>query len=77
MPASAATKGRAAASRRAAIVLSADVSVSTIQNHADIASAPSTSSRLATPQPVLYTAELAHGKQQSTGGLLDGKGAGV
>ena len=45
MPASAATTGRTAASLRAASALSAEVSVSTIQNHADAASAPSTSSR--------------------------------
>ena len=43
--ASAATLGRIAASLRAAIAFSAEVSVSTIQSHADVASAPSTSSR--------------------------------
>jgi len=41
MPASAATTGRTAASLRAAIALSAEVSVATIQNHADVASVPS------------------------------------
>ena len=45
MPASAATTGRTAASLRAAIVLSAEVSVSTIHSRADVASAPSTSLR--------------------------------
>ena len=40
MPASAVTTGRTAASPRAAIAVSADVSVSTIQNHADVAAAP-------------------------------------
>lgn len=45
IPASAATLSRIAASLRAAIAFSAEVSVSTIQSHADVASAPSTSSR--------------------------------
>jgi hypothetical protein len=45
MPASAVTTGRTAPSLRAAIALSAEVSVSTIQNHADVASAPSASPR--------------------------------
>ncbi len=46
IPASAATLGRIAASLRAVtIAFSAEVSVSTIQSHADVASAPSTSSR--------------------------------
>ena len=45
MPASAATTGRAAASLRAAIALSAEVSVSTIHSHADLAPAPSANSR--------------------------------
>jgi hypothetical protein len=45
MPASAATTGRAAASLRAAIIFSAEVSVSTIQNHAGVASALSASLR--------------------------------
>jgi len=45
MPARAATPGRFAASLRTAIAFSAEVSVSTIQSHADVTSAPSTSSR--------------------------------
>ena len=45
MPPSAATTGRTAASLRAAIALSAEVSVSTIHSRADVASAPSTSLR--------------------------------
>ena len=45
IPASTATLGRIAASLRAAIAFSAEVSVSTIQSHADVVSAPSTSSR--------------------------------
>ncbi len=45
MPASAVTTGRTAASLRAAIAFSAEVSVFTIQNHADAASAPSASPR--------------------------------
>jgi hypothetical protein len=43
MPASAATTGRIAASLRAAIACSAEVSVSTIHSRADVASAPSAS----------------------------------
>jgi hypothetical protein len=45
LPASAATTGRTAASLRAAIALSAEVSVSTIHSHADLAPAPSANSR--------------------------------
>jgi hypothetical protein len=49
-PTSAATTGRAEASLRAAIAFSAEVSVSTIQSHADAASAPSASPRQWAPE---------------------------
>ena len=66
MPASAATTGRTAASLRAAIALSAEVSVSTIQSHADVASAPSTSSRQ-WPRSCRKRPTRAHGRPEIAG----------
>ena len=77
MPASAATWGRTAASLRAAIAFSAEVSVSTIQNHADMGVSTISELEACSTAAGLHTAELAHGKRQSTGGLLDGEGAWV